>query len=267
MEPLVDNRFGNTGQDLPLSAIRRAPLLDDRFQNSGVDLPLESVKRSQSFLLDSGDCRPTVWVARWSKLDGPAGDEMWMVSRVWNDPTIDLKEIQHPVRREDLIEKVKELLGVPASDTAWKMEDVRVYDSEAEDWCIKKVYDLNGEIQGSSRTMNVNERGMSGCFDEVARVTVPHPTAAVVGPDTEKRDLELPIESIRTLSLGEETELSTEPNEQVLAREISTESPRKSKKEKREKKKGKKEGRAPQSIWELLAPPPVVSFVDSDNPE
>ena len=282
--PLLRDRFGDLEQDLPMSTVKRSPsftseplLLEDRFGKVPTDVPPAGIKRSRSSLNEAHSGSPVVWVARWCISDDPSEDETWMVTRVWNDPLVDEKETRHQVHRAELMKKVKELLGIPMDDTTSASIDNALYDAEVEDWCIQKVYDLNGKIQASSKTMKVDEHGMIRCFDEV------HQAASISSMATKLTTID-DSKTIAVSKLRSRPEASVSPVAREIDREIMTESPytledkpafkathetsarriskKSARKEKKDKKKEKKQANGPSSIWDLLSPPPVFILVD-----
>jgi hypothetical protein len=101
---------------------------------------------------------PAIWITVMES-DGEAGGLMWRVKRVWDDAILDSREKERIVPDEDLLNMVKNLSGLPAIPTAnllnnddvnEKMEkggDAKDDDSmDLSNWCIKKFYDINGEI-------------------------------------------------------------------------------------------------------------------------
>ena len=284
LAPLLRDRFGDLGQDLPLSTVKRSPsftleplLVEDRFGIMPTDLPPAGIKRSRCSLNEAHPGSPVVWVARWCISDDPSEDEKWMVTRVWDDPLLDEKETRHQVSRGELMKKVKELLGIPMDDTTSASIDNALYDAEVEDWCIQKVYDLNGKIQASSKTMKVDEHGMIRCFDEIdqaagissmARKAMTAEDAKVIAvsmqnsrlepsksPNAREIDRNITVESTHTLEAKPANRTNHDKSDGRILKKAA-------RKEKKETKKEKKQTNGPRSIWDLLSPPPVFILVD-----
>lgn len=267
------------------------PLLNDRFGSAAhrEDRPPMVARRFPSLVGTPEHCpqvakkvnRPTVWVGRWCVSDNMVGDDdvdddIWRVRRVWDDPAIDETEVDHRVREEDLMTTVKELMGVPI-------------DINGEEWCITKVYDVDGVVQVASRTMKVDEPGMTNCFCEVAKTqgvsvsqisSTDHskmqararPSATHLGGEeqittlssgkvptgvhTQRKSSNTAQSATKRREAGEENAiLLRESPEKLQSRHQPEESPRME----RRKKAG---GGGPETLFDLLSPPPIYVFYD-----
>lgn len=113
--------------------------------------------------------RPDVWVA--PELNGTShGTQKWRLRRVWRIPDVDDHEEDHEeVDESNLLEKVKELLGVPEENLHDQVHGTSsMYDPKMSDWKTKKVYDVDGLILRESKSQNVNEQGLITAFREIS---------------------------------------------------------------------------------------------------
>lgn len=93
--------------------------------------------------------RPNVWITPIKV--GTTTQRRWKVKRVWDVEVVDDKEVEHCVEHENLMDKLRLLFGVPHH--LHKMSDKLdgSFDSEslATPWYIKRVFDIDGEIESS----------------------------------------------------------------------------------------------------------------------
>jgi hypothetical protein len=113
-----------------------------------------------------GYLRPDVWATPTSHHNSSNNaQKTWRVKRVWNNDPIDEREQEYEVHYENLMDKVKELLGVPRDDKANKVQE---YDPGASQWNVERVYDVNGQVKGTSRCKDTNEAGVLKGMEEVS---------------------------------------------------------------------------------------------------
>jgi hypothetical protein len=161
----------SVGPTLPLDT----PLVDDRFESSNLESSPSQPTRQRSYERVSLD-RPNIWVAP-ADISSPSVDGKWKVKRVWYASKRDQHEKEMTVNDAELIEKVKQLIGVPTPATPnIKEEECERYDPVATKWQVKTVYDTNGEIQGMKKTVMLNEDGLMKEFgaivDEQVRMII-----------------------------------------------------------------------------------------------
>jgi hypothetical protein len=94
---------------------------------------------------------------------------VWKVKRVWNNDPIDEHEREHEVSFKYLMDKVKELLGVPGDDQTSKVQE---YDPTASEWMFDRVYDVNGQVKGRVRGKDTNEAGVLKEMEEFSDLAV-----------------------------------------------------------------------------------------------
>ena len=102
--------------------------------------------------------RPDVWITPIAGAN--PSERKWKVKRVWNAEEADDKEEEHTVDNEDLFGKVKDLLGVPSSDV--NDEDMKA------PWKIRKVIDVDGEVEESESESSLEESDMLHHFQNMA---------------------------------------------------------------------------------------------------
>eukprot|EP00980_Cylindrotheca_fusiformis_P002475 scaffold584_cov132-Cylindrotheca_fusiformis.AAC.28 len=107
--------------------------------------------------------RPNVWVAPADTVSSVNGK--WKVKRVWYKSSRDRGEKEIMVDDAEIVDTVKQLLGVPANlsfNTLQTDEEgsVETYDPALQKWKVKAVYDTNGEIQGMNEKLMLDEEGL-----------------------------------------------------------------------------------------------------------
>ena len=217
--------------------------------------------------------RPDVWATPCQGPTSPSQKKPWRVKRVWNVDQIDEHEEEHIVQDGRLMDKVRELLRVPCEGANDE------YDPSDSHWRFNKVYDLNGEVQEQSRSQKADEEGLLGAIEEVAELdakwTFEVGTGEIEFHDDGEWDAQEwmeeqeqpPLPTKKEDPLGRQTVHSRAP---APPPEIMT-SPmrRKAKsfhtkdellKEEKKQNRRKADENEPESIWDLLAPPPVTFF-------
>jgi hypothetical protein len=99
---------------------------------------------------------PKIWIAPMN-ISTPSLHGKWKVKRVWNLSDYDEYEQEFVVGDEGLVDKVKELVGVPVTQT---FKGTGHYDPTVKDWQVKTVYDIDGEIKEMACTKMLNEDGL-----------------------------------------------------------------------------------------------------------
>jgi hypothetical protein len=161
---------------------------------------------------------PAIWITVLEN-DSAAGGLQWRVLRVWDNAILDSREKERIVADEDLMNMVKNLSGLPAIPTANLLneksnngteanneeEDVEDDDDsfDLSNWCIKKFYDIDGEIvdelQMSERSLN-EESMLSEIMALAREATIVasatgEPTTTVTGISPPPPPVESPIEN------------------------------------------------------------------------
>jgi hypothetical protein len=154
-----DETIGRSaGPTLPLDT----PLVNDRFESSNHESSPTHPTRQLSNEKVSLD-RPNVWVAP-ADVSSPSMERKWKVKRVWYVSSRDQHEKEITVNDAELIDTVKQLIGVPTPATPnIKKEESERYDPVATKWQVKTVYDTDGEIreiQAMQNTLMLNEDGL-----------------------------------------------------------------------------------------------------------
>ncbi|KAL3933533.1 MAG: hypothetical protein SGARI_003685, partial [Bacillariaceae sp.] len=218
--------------------------------------------------------RPDVWATPCQEPASPSQKKPWRVKRVWNVDQIDEHEEEHIVQDGLLMDKVKELLCVPSEEANEQ------YDPSESHWRFNKVYDLNGEVQEQSRSQKADEEGLLGGIDEVAELdakwTFEEGTGEIDFHDdgewgaqewVEEQEEQPPLPVKKEDPLGRQTVHSRAPA--PPPEEMTTPMRRKAKsfhtkddllKEEKKKNRKKRDENEPETIWDLLAPPPVTFF-------
>ena len=124
-----------------------------------LDLLDDSYNSDQQEQIDGENhLRPDVWITPMDEDVAATSQDVWRVRRMWNVDDLDQHEVEHAVEGGDLIGVVKVLLGVSSSEEVRNENgDILTYDPESTLWKAKTVYDVEGEIDESSKTQNLNE--------------------------------------------------------------------------------------------------------------
>jgi hypothetical protein len=162
--PLLEDRFGSSVDDS--SPMRPSRALyddwsdDESYYSSGEEEEGATTRKKDKHKV-RGQKRPDVWVTPMDSETTAPTDGKWRVKRVWNVAAVDEREMEHSVDDNELMNKVKVLLGVP-SEPARNGDGMLSsrYDSSASKWSVKKVYDVDGEIQVSGTTQKLDENGI-----------------------------------------------------------------------------------------------------------
>lgn len=88
--------------------------------------------------------RPNVWI---TPIKAEASQRQWKVKRVWDVEVVDDEEVEHCVDHENLMDKIRLLFGVPQH--FGKIPEELDIDKVAKPWYIKRVFDIEGEIDSS----------------------------------------------------------------------------------------------------------------------
>jgi hypothetical protein len=207
-----------------------------------------------------------------------ASTKRWKVKRVWYVDEIDEQEREHEVESSELMNKVKELLGVPTASSTAEAE----YDPTVSNWKVKKVIDVEGRVQEESKTQIMDETEVlvnmtemekdyrevngkwayheddegqeeEGGTDWQVPEFVEHKGQEEIQPPNALKEAEQEKE-ISTKACDVDKGLKTEPMQATSSKPPMT--PRKEKKKKDKKKKAEDDEYG--CIFNLLSPPPVT---------
>ncbi len=287
--PLIENRFldGKTSDDSRPSMPQRARSdSNDQCHNDTTPKPPARTPLdddvddwSEEENIDNGNKykQPDVWATPTTNNDETiVSRKRWKVKRVWYVDEIDEQEKEHEVESSDLMNKVKELLGVPTASSTAEAE----YDAAASNWKVKKVIDAEGQVQEESKTQKmdegevlVNMTEMEKEYDEVIGKWAYHGDDE--GQEGEDPDWQVPEfveddgqeEVLPSDALKEsEQEKEISPNAFLVDEESKKDPPQAKssnppvtpKKKKKKDKKKKPEDDEYDCIFNLLSPPPVT---------
>jgi hypothetical protein len=278
--------YGKDGDELPF-----VPLIENRFDGtSGVsdDACPKIPKRSRSNLTAHGDDewtdsennvrnkyrRPDVWVTPTNEAVQPKR-KRWKVKRVWYIDEIDREEKEHEANGgRELMEKVKELLGVPTGPSSCAESE---YDPTSHYWKINKVLDVEGVVYEESRSQKMDEADV---MQHMVEMEIEHEEVVGrwtyhvrdEGQEEEDPDWDVPEfveddgeEEIPPPDDKDDEEKEASGPEADVVEELNMEPPQapsskppKSPKKTKKKKKKKREDDYDDCIFNLLSPPPVT---------
>jgi hypothetical protein len=170
--PLLEDRFGSSvGDSFPMrpSRARYDDWSDDESYYSSGEEEEGATTRKKDKHKVRGQNHPDVWVTPMDSETTAPTDCKWRVKRVWNVAAIDEREKEHSVDDNELMNKVKVLLGVPSEPARNGEGMLSSYDSSVSQWRVKMVYDVDGEIQVSGTTQKLDENGILDAFNEVSK--------------------------------------------------------------------------------------------------
>jgi hypothetical protein len=164
---LLEDRFAAMKADgMPIRPNRRPSLdlewSDDECSHSGH----ESERETNENLC------PDIWI---TPMDGDVdvAKDLWRVRRVWNIDALDEHEVEHAVEQEELVDVVKVLAGVADKDVQNADGEALDYDPNSTLWRTKTVYEVNGEIDESSPTLDFSEQAIRKAIGDISMERAP----------------------------------------------------------------------------------------------
>ncbi len=138
--------------------------------------------------------RPDVWI---TPIKANNTKRRWKVKRVWDVEDVDDEEEEYSVDHDDLMDKIKSLLGVPEqfgqtseewdikidNESPWEIDGKK----DSAPWYVKRVYDIDGEIDSSDeegetilsigRMAEAIKKIVESCTNDSIQGSSSHPTS------------------------------------------------------------------------------------------